>query len=217
MAGRTHRKHIVPNSWPTVSIQLPRKWPSCTRGGTRRPDLGAGAYPERRAPALLASPPCPHPHRLPSPLPTPSPLTLTFTLTLTLTAHPHPHPHRSPLTAHSSPLTAHRSPPPLTLTLTLTHAVRVVVAHENRVRVGITAVWPGEGRVGVHGVMAVVERLHPMVVQLEVPTVARRWTRCDDQHLTWPDTPVGVVVPDVWVAPGLVGRLLVKERELVGV
>ena len=53
----------------------------------------------------------------------------------------------------------------------------------------------------------VVERLHPVVVELEVPAHAARWRGgLDEQRLGRRHAPVAVVVPDVRVAARLVAQ-----------
>ena len=75
-----------------------------------------------------------------------------------------------------------------------------------RVQRRVGRVGPRERRVGVHGVVAVVEALHPVVIELEVPAAARRRTRGDAQHEAGRQSPVRVVVPDVRVAARLVAQ-----------
>ena len=63
----------------------------------------------------------------------------------------------------------------------------------------------------------VVQRLHPVVVELEVPVVAGGRGGLDHQRLVGLEPPVGVVVGDVGVAPHRVREIGVEAGELVDV
>ena len=73
-------------------------------------------------------------------------------------------------------------------------------------------VLTGFGREGVQVdvEVAVVERLEPTVGQLEVPVVALRGRRLDDESLVGLDFPVAVVVGDVGITSGREGAIGVK-------
>jgi len=66
-------------------------------------------------------------------------------------------------------------------------------------------------------VVPVVERLHPVIVQLKVPREARRRFGIDDQCLVLSELPVAVVVAYVGVASSIVRSLLIEEWKGVDV
>src|SRR5690606_18852748 len=67
------------------------------------------------------------------------------------------------------------------------------------------------------GEVAVIERLHTDVVELEIPIVAVWWRRVDDQRLVGRELPVAVIVGNVGNAAGLCSRASMEGGQLVGV
>src|SRR5260221_6300575 len=75
--------------------------------------------------------------------------------------------------------------------------------------------WYRRVLVQVDGEEAVVERLHPVVVQLEVPGHARRRRHVYDERLVWKEAPVAVVIGNGGIATRLVRDLLIEARERI--
>ena len=71
--------------------------------------------------------------------------------------------------------------------------------------------------VDVDWVITVVQRFHPIVVELKVPGGACRWGCINHQCLTFLQLPIRVEVAYVRVASDVVGTFLVEKRELVWV
>ena len=71
--------------------------------------------------------------------------------------------------------------------------------------------------VGVDGVVAVVQRFHPVVVHLKVPVFALRRHDLDEQRFALRQRPVAVVVDDVRVAARGEGYLRVEHGQRIGV
>ena len=66
-------------------------------------------------------------------------------------------------------------------------------------------------------VEAVVQRLHPVVVELKVPGVAFGGRRFDHERLFGTQVPIRVEVTDVWITPCSDRRFVVELRQLVRV
>ena len=91
----------------------------------------------------------------------------------------------------------------------------IAVRHDNAHR----AVGPVARGVLVdpHRVIPVVERFHPVVVELEVPCLAFRGHGINDQGLIFADFPVAVIIGYGRVAVRGQGRFGIKEWKFVGV
>src|SRR5690606_27999289 len=61
----------------------------------------------------------------------------------------------------------------------------------------------------------VIKRLHPVIVELEIPRVARWRREGDDQRLLRAKLPIAVVIQDAGIAAGSIGNGGIEKRQLI--
>ena len=72
--------------------------------------------------------------------------------------------------------------------------IRILHTDQYRVRLAIVLVRLREGRVRVDRVVSVIQRLHPVIIELKVPAAAIRRSGSDAEALAGGKAPVGMVV-----------------------